>query len=84
MMKMKIRAFQPRDEESVVQLWTDCGLVVPWNDPHRDIQRKLQVQPDMFPVLKRSLRLYCAVAILLAVAAVYEALEVIFIMPLLR
>ncbi len=34
--------------------------------------------------LKRSLRLYCAVVILLALAAIYEALEVIFIMPLLR
>ncbi len=34
--------------------------------------------------LVRSLRLYRAVAILLAVAAIYEALEVIFIMPLLR
>ncbi len=38
------------DEELVVQLWIDCGPVVPWNDPHRDIQRKLQVQPEMFLV----------------------------------
>jgi hypothetical protein len=43
---MDIRPYQPRDEESVVQLWTDCGLVVPWNDPRRDIQRKLKVQAD--------------------------------------
>ena len=34
--------------------------------------------------LKRSLRLYWAVVILLAVAAIYEALEVILIMPLFR
>lgn len=27
-----------------------CGLVVPWNDPRKDIQRKLQVQPEMFLV----------------------------------
>ena len=47
---MKIRPFQISDEEPVVQLWIDCGLVVPWNDPHRDIQRKLQVQPEMFLV----------------------------------
>jgi ribosomal protein S18 acetylase RimI-like enzyme len=26
------------------------GLVVPWNNPHRDIRRKLEVQPDMFLV----------------------------------
>ena len=47
---MEIRQFEPRDEESVVQLWTDCGLVVPSNDPHRDIQRKLRMQPEMFLV----------------------------------
>lgn len=34
----------------VVQLWTDCGLVVPWNNPHSDIQRKLGVQPELFLV----------------------------------
>ena len=47
---MVIRQYEPRDEESVVQLWTDCGLVVPWNNPRRDIQRKLKVQADMFLV----------------------------------
>ena len=50
MMKMEIRPFDTSDEESVVQLWTDCGLVVPWNNPHRDIQRKLKIQPEMFLV----------------------------------
>jgi len=50
MMKMEIRAFDPIDEEPVVQLWTDCGLVVSWNNPHHDIERKLKVQPEMFLV----------------------------------
>ena len=45
---MKIRLFDLRDEASVVRLWEDCGLVVAWNDPHQDIRRKLEVQPDMF------------------------------------
>jgi len=49
-MKLKIRPFVVSDEKAVVQLWTDCGLVVPWNNPHRDIQRKLKVQPDLFLV----------------------------------
>lgn len=49
-MKMEIRPFEPRDEESVVQLWIDCGLVVPWNNPESDIQRKLKVQPELFLV----------------------------------
>jgi len=47
---MKIRPFQRSDSAAVVQLWTDCGLVVPWNDAHKDIQRKLSVQPEMFLV----------------------------------
>jgi ribosomal protein S18 acetylase RimI-like enzyme len=50
MMKMEIRQFDPGDEEPVVQLWTECGLVVPSNDPHNDIQRKLKLQPEMFLV----------------------------------
>lgn len=48
--QMKIRPFEPRDEQAVVQLWTECGLVVPWNDPRRDIRRKRKVQPEMFLV----------------------------------
>lgn len=47
---MEIRPFQPDDEEAVVKLWTDCGVVVPWNNPRRDITRKLGVQADMFLV----------------------------------
>ena len=47
---MEIRPFQPSDEASVVQLWTDCRLAVPWNNPHRDIRRKLDVQPELFLV----------------------------------
>ena len=47
---MKIRAYQDPDEANVVQLWTECGLVKPWNDPHKDIRRKLSVQPELFLV----------------------------------
>jgi ribosomal protein S18 acetylase RimI-like enzyme len=49
-LKIAIRPFAPSDEKSVVTLWMDCGLVVPWNDPHRDILRKLKVQADGFLV----------------------------------
>ncbi len=49
-MTLEIRTFEISDSEAVVQLWKDCGLVVPWNDPHRDIQRKLTMQPDLFLV----------------------------------
>ena len=36
-----LRDFVPDDADAVVRLWTDCGLTRPWNDPHKDIQRKL-------------------------------------------
>jgi ribosomal protein S18 acetylase RimI-like enzyme len=47
---MRIRAFQAGDEDAVVALWTRCGLTRPWNDPRRDIARKLAVQPELFLV----------------------------------
>jgi len=49
-MNLQIRSFETADEPSVVQLWKDAGLTVPWNDPHRDIQRKLAVQSDLLLV----------------------------------
>jgi ribosomal protein S18 acetylase RimI-like enzyme len=47
---MDIRRYQDADETAVVRLWTECDLVRPWNDPHKDIQRKLTVQPELFLV----------------------------------
>ncbi|MDM4764002.1 GNAT family acetyltransferase [Galbitalea sp. SE-J8] len=47
---MRIRAFERADTEPVIALWRACGLVRPWNDPHRDIERKLTVQPELFLV----------------------------------
>lgn len=45
-----IRPFQAGDEGAVVSLWRRCDLLRPWNDPHKDIQRKLKVRPDLFLV----------------------------------
>ena len=45
---MDTRVFTPADTETVVQLWNDCGLTRPWNDPHKDIARKLSVSPELF------------------------------------
>jgi ribosomal protein S18 acetylase RimI-like enzyme len=47
---MEIRGFETKDEQEVMQLWTECGLTVPWNDPIKDIQRKLKVNPELFLV----------------------------------
>ncbi len=47
---MKIREYNEKDENEVVSLWTACGLATPQNDPSKDIQRKLQVDRDLFLV----------------------------------
>ena len=47
---MKIRAYQSGDQQAVIELWNSCGLLRPWNDPYRDIARKLTVQPELFLV----------------------------------
>lgn len=47
---MKIRAFDSADESKVIALWDRCGLLRPWNDPKKDIQRKLAVHPEQFLV----------------------------------
>ncbi|RYY87572.1 MAG: GNAT family acetyltransferase [Comamonadaceae bacterium] len=50
---MKIRQFDEADTGAVVALWQRCGLTRPWNDPHKDIARKLGVQRELFLVGER-------------------------------
>lgn len=45
-----IRTFLPDDASDVINLWRQCGLIVPWNNPETDIQRKLSTSPDLFYV----------------------------------
>jgi len=47
---MEIRPFAHADKLAVISLWDRCGLLRPWNDPERDIQLKLSVQPEHFLV----------------------------------
>lgn len=46
MSTMFIHPYQPEDEQALIQLWISCNLVVAYNNPVRDIQRKLQVNPE--------------------------------------
>jgi ribosomal protein S18 acetylase RimI-like enzyme len=50
MLDIEIRAFELCDESAVIALWRRCGLTRPWNDPKKDIARKLSVQPHLFLV----------------------------------
>ena len=45
---LSIRPFQTADETGIVSLWQLCELTVPWNNPYKDIIRKLKVQPELF------------------------------------
>ena len=50
MTTLQIRAYRESDQDAVVALWRECGLVRPWNDPVKDIHRKLRLQRDLFLV----------------------------------
>ena len=50
MAQVLVRAFKESDEARVIELWTFAGLVRAWNDPQKDIARKLKVQRELFLV----------------------------------
>lgn len=47
-LSVHIIQYHSKFQNAVVDLWTKCGLIVPWNDPVEDIQRKLDFQPELF------------------------------------
>jgi len=47
---MRIRGFEPGDEQAVIALWRRCDLIRAWNDPVKDVRRKQAVRPDLFLV----------------------------------
>jgi len=47
---MELRPYAAADENAVIELWQRCELTRPWNDPHKDILRKLTTQPELFLV----------------------------------
>ena len=49
---MNILPFSECDRDDVIALWDACSLTRPWNDPHKDIDRKVAFQPGLFFVGK--------------------------------
>jgi ribosomal protein S18 acetylase RimI-like enzyme len=47
---LSIRPFRPGDERAVIRLWAESGLVVPHNDPAKDVARKYRTHPAGFLV----------------------------------
>lgn len=56
-MQIQFRQFHPDDTEQTVALWQACGLTRPWNDPYKDIKRKLQQEPELFLIAEQNGRL---------------------------
>ncbi len=48
--ELTIRIYQKSDEEQIINLWFECGLFAPWNNPKRDIERKMNKDPGLFLV----------------------------------
>jgi ribosomal protein S18 acetylase RimI-like enzyme len=47
---MQIREFKEKDTKEVIALWVKCQLVVPSNNPRKDIERKLKADRNLFLV----------------------------------
>ena len=48
MSKTTFRKFKKSNTEAVIKLWKKCKLIVPWNDPFKDINRKLSIKDNLF------------------------------------
>jgi len=46
--EIAIRNFHPADQGEVINLWNLCGLIVPSNNPKKDIELKIKFQPELF------------------------------------
>ena len=47
-MSFQIARYSPEYQKAVIDLWNACNLIVPQNDPIKDIQKKLDFQPELF------------------------------------
>ncbi|HEY3780154.1 MAG TPA: GNAT family acetyltransferase [Fimbriimonadaceae bacterium] len=47
---MEIRQFQETDRAGVLSVWVNSGITRPWNNPDKDIDRKVAVDPNGFLV----------------------------------
>ena len=47
-MSFEITRYRSEFQDSVIDLWKKCGLIVPQNDPVVDIRKKVDYQPGLF------------------------------------
>ena len=48
---MDIRPYAPQDRSALIDLWHECGLVRPWNEPGEELDRKLDHSPELLFVV---------------------------------
>ena len=52
-----IRGYNEKDKEQVIELWKNCNLTRPWNDPNKDLDRKKVFGEDLFIILEYEKRI---------------------------
>lgn len=62
-MTVRIIRYASKHQAAVIDLWKHCNLIVPWNDPVEDIQKKLAFQPDLFFIAIRDERVVGSVMV---------------------
>ena len=58
---MDITEYKEKHAGEVIALWFECELIIPSNNPRRDIERKLKVDRDLFLVGIKSEKLIASV-----------------------
>ena len=57
MKDINYRIYEIQDKEAVINLWRKCQIIVPWNDPEKDILRKLLIKDDLFILAEKKKRI---------------------------
>ena len=52
MSKYNISVFKDKYRSQVIDLWEQCNLIKYWNDPNKDINRKLKVNDSLFLIVE--------------------------------
>ena len=52
MNKYNITIFEDKQRTQVIDLWEKCNLIKSWNDPNKDIDRKLKVNDSLFLIVE--------------------------------
>ena len=60
---LNYRDFTENDTEAVVALWHECGLTRPWNDPRKDIVRKITDRNGAFWVVENAYGIIASVMV---------------------